>query len=268
MTVPPSARLPLRFALAPLLAEVSQFADASWVAHFNAGYHDGGWQGVALRAAGGDAAMLYPDPARRDLTRDTGFLARCPGIAAALTRLQCPLRAVRVLRLASGSVIREHSDDDLRLEDGEARLHIPLATNPGVEFYVDGQRVIMEPGECWYLNLSLPHRVQNRGAQQRIHLVVDCRVNDWLRAQIAMSEPVVRIAPAPSGQEQFADFRELVFAEPALQEQLRAVVDPAEFVAKARGLGAAKGFSFTGEDVRAAMARGRHARVSRSQGLV
>jgi hypothetical protein len=264
MTVPPFARLPLSFEVLPLIAEVSTFADASWVAHFNAGYHDGGWQGVALRAVGGDAAKLYPDPAQRDLMRDTGFMVRCPGIAAALARLQCPLRAVRVLRLAPGSVIGEHRDDDLRLEDGEARLHIPLATNPGVEFFVDGQRVIMEPGECWYLNLSLPHRVQNRGVQPRIHLVVDCHVNDWLRSQIAMSEPVIRIAPAPSGQEQFADFRELVFTQLALQEQLRGVADPSEFAAMARDLGAANGFAFTEEDVRAAMARGRRAGLSDS----
>jgi mannose-6-phosphate isomerase-like protein (cupin superfamily) len=259
MIVPPFARLPLSFDVAPLVGEVATFADDSWVAHFNAGYHDGGWQGVALRASGGDPAKLYADPAQRDLICDTGFMARCPGIAAALTQLQCPLSAVRVLRLAPGSVIREHRDDDLRFEDGEARLHIPLITNPGVEFFVDGQRVIMEPGECWYLNLSLPHRVQNRGAQQRIHLVVDCNVNDWLRTQIAMSKPVIRIASAPSGQERFADFRRLVFAEPALQEQLRAVVDPSEFVAKAKALGAANGFVFSDEDVRAAMARGRHA---------
>ena len=259
MTVPPFARLPFSFEVAPLLGEVANFAGESWVTHFNAGYHDGGWQGVALRAVDGDATKLYGDPARPDLMRDTGFMARCPHIAAALARLQCPLSAVRVLRLAPGSVIREHRDDDLRLEDGEARLHIPLATNPAVEFFVDGRRVIMEPGECWYLNLSLPHRVQNRGAQQRIHLVVDCRANDWLRAQIAASEPVIRTAAAPSGQEQFADFRELVFADPALQEQLRAAVDPPEFVATACALGAAHGLAFTEEDVRAAMASGRNA---------
>lgn len=265
MTVPPFARLPLSFEVAPLVGEVSTFVDTGWVSHFNAGYHDGGWQGVALRAVGGDAAKLYPDPARRDLVRDTDFMARCPRLAAALAQLQCPLRAVRVLRLAPGSVIREHRDDDLRFEDGEARLHIPLVTNPGVEFFVDGQRVIMEPGECWYLNLSLPHRVQNRGAQERIHLVVDCYVNDWLRSQVATSEPVIRIAPAPSGQEQFADFREIVFAELTLQQQLRAVVDPSSFVAKAKELGEANGFIFTEEDVRAAMATGRHTWLSQWQ---
>lgn len=264
MSVPPFARLPLNFEVAPLVGEVSTFAEANWVTHFNAGYHDGGWRGVALRAAGGDAAKLYPDPARRDLMRDTDFMVRCPKIAAALAQLQCPLNAVRVMRLAPGSVIREHRDD-LRFEDGEARLHIPVVTNPRVEFFVDGQRVIMEPGECWYLNLSLPHRVQNRGAQQRIHLVVDCRVNDWLRSQIARSEPVIRIAAAPSGQEQFADFRELVFAQPTLQEQLRAIADPSEFVAKAKALGEANGFVFTEEDVRAAMARGRDAWFSQWQ---
>jgi hypothetical protein len=50
-----------------------------------------------------------------------------------------------------------------------------------VEFVLNQVRVIMNEGECWYLNLNEPHHVTNRGAADRIHLVVDCVVNDWLR---------------------------------------------------------------------------------------
>jgi hypothetical protein len=35
-----------------------------------------------------------------------------------------------------------------------------------------------------YLNVNLPHRVAHRGAADRIHLVIDCVVNDWLREQL------------------------------------------------------------------------------------
>ena len=41
-----------------------------------------------------------------------------------------PATSVRLLRLAPASVVKEHRDHALGLEDGEARLHIPIATGP------------------------------------------------------------------------------------------------------------------------------------------
>jgi hypothetical protein len=259
MTVPPFARLPLTFDVAPLLDEIAAIGSDRWIAHFNADYHDGGWQGVPLRAVEGESRRLHADARHNGTVRDTELMARCPAIASALRRLQCPLHAVRVLRLAAGSVIREHRDDDLRFEEGEARLHIPLVTSAGVEFYVDNARVLMEAGECWYLNLSLPHRVQNRGPRDRIHLVVDCGVNDWLTAQIAASAPVERQAPAPSAQECFAEFRQLVLRDDGLQQALRGIGDSGAFVTRTIELGAAHGFAFGEGEVRAEMMRGRQA---------
>jgi len=97
-----------------------------------------------------------------------------------LALLHCPLTAVRLLRLKAGSSIREHSDYRLGYEDGEVRLHIPVVTNPDVNFFLAGQRLSMQEGECWYLNVNLPHRVDNQSTTDRIHLVIDCVVNDWL----------------------------------------------------------------------------------------
>jgi mannose-6-phosphate isomerase-like protein (cupin superfamily) len=259
MSPPPFTRLPLAFDVEPMLGELGAVADAQWVAHFNDGCHDGAWRGLALRAPGGDPANLYANPQGADSIRDTAMLAGFPHVAAALGRIECPLRSVRLLRLEAGGVIREHRDADLRFEEGEARLHIPLATNPGVEFYVDGVRVVMEPGECWYLDLSRPHRVHNRGSTERVHLVVDCRVNAWLRSQLARGVPLARPAGEPSGQEAFAALREQVLEDEDLQAQLRALPDAGQLAAKAVQLGAARGFHFSDEEVRAAMTRGRQA---------
>jgi mannose-6-phosphate isomerase-like protein (cupin superfamily) len=258
----PYARLPLAFDVAPLLADVAALAGDRWVVHFNESYHDGGWQGVALRAVGGDAGRLHSGAHEAASVADTGLMRACPGIAAALGRLRCPLRAVRLLRLAAGSTIREHRDEDLRFEDGEARLHIPLVTSPAVEFYVDGERLLMEPGECWYIDFSRPHRVQNRGDRERIHLVVDCGVNEWLAAQISAGTDVECRVAERSGAEAFAAFREHVFGDSELQEQLRALADPASFVARTVALGAVHGFAFGEEDVRSAMAQGQRAWIS------
>jgi mannose-6-phosphate isomerase-like protein (cupin superfamily) len=108
-------------------------------------------------------------------------LERCPYIREVLASFHCPLKLVRFLKLSAGSNIKEHSDFDLSFEDGEVRVHIPIQTNPQVEFVVDGERLPMGEGECWYINFNLPHRIHNGGETDRVHLVIDCVLNDWLR---------------------------------------------------------------------------------------
>ena len=39
----------------------------------------------------------------------------------------------------------------------------------------------MAEGELWFLNFNKYHSVDNRSRVDRIHLVVDCVINDWLR---------------------------------------------------------------------------------------
>ena len=84
------------------------------------------------------------------------------------------------MKLAAGSIIKEHSDYDLCYEDGAVRFHIPVVTNPEIEFYLNNERIILNAGECWYLRLSDPHRVNNFSLEDRVHLVVDATVNDWI----------------------------------------------------------------------------------------
>ena len=47
---------------------------------------------------------------------------------------------------------------------------------------LNGQRIVMDEGTCWYVNVNFPHRVANRGTADRVHLVIDCIVDDWLRS--------------------------------------------------------------------------------------
>jgi len=259
LNAPLSRRLPLSFASSfeAMRAEADALPAACWKNHFNADYHDGGWQGISLRAMGGDAARLYIDPASQAGIADTPLLARCPAIGAALQQFACPLRAVRLLRLLPGSMIREHRDYDLRFEDGAARLHVPLTTNPAVEFYVDQHRVIMAAGECWYLNLSLPHRVANRGDTARVHLVIDCEAGDWLRGQIAAGDLPQRVSTVISGQERFERFRQIVFADRDLQARLAAIADPDAFADAVMEAAAACGHELEREEIVGAMRRGR-----------
>jgi mannose-6-phosphate isomerase-like protein (cupin superfamily) len=175
-------KLPFTFDVARLQADVDSFAADDWVPHFNQFYYEGDWSGIALRSVGGIARQLYPDPTAQDAFADTSNLQRCDYTRAVLASFQCPLQSVRFLRLAAGSHIREHKDFWLGFEDGEVRLHVPVYTNPDVAFFLDGERLDMRQGECWYLDLNRKHRVENHSSSDRVHLVIDCIVNDWLRA--------------------------------------------------------------------------------------
>ena len=122
---------------------------------------------------------------------DTFFaplLGRCPYYQEILAQFDCELEAVRLMRLGAGSVIKEHQDLDLSVEDGVVRLHVPIVTDDDVDFRLNGRAIRMRAGECWYLRLSDPHSVTNRSMTDRVHLVIDARVNDWLRALLARAE--------------------------------------------------------------------------------
>ena len=173
-------KLPLTFDVARLQADLAEIRPEEWTPHFNTSYYDGLWSGIALRTTEGAHVPLYPDPSKNTYV-DLEVLKRCEYIEDVLAEFHCPLQLVRLLKLAPGSNIKEHRDYNLSYEDGEVRVHIPIQTNPDVEFAVAGQLLPMAEGDCWYINFNLPHRIHNRGVTDRVHLVIDCVLNDWLR---------------------------------------------------------------------------------------
>jgi hypothetical protein len=179
--VPDRVRLPLQFDVPSLAFEAAGLPDQVWVPHFNQGIYEGSWTGVALRSVGGAAMQLYPDPAANAMFMDTELLDRCPALRSAVAKFRCPVMSARLLALAPGAILKEHRDLRLRWEDGEVRIHVAIATDDEVEFVLDGSHVDLGLGEPWYLDLTLPHRAANRSGRTRVHLVVDCVVDDWLR---------------------------------------------------------------------------------------
>lgn len=143
-----------------------------------------------LRSIGGSADERLPFPLGTAPAEYAGtpLLALCPTIERLLTSLECPVMSARLLNLRRGAVIKPHRDAELAYENGTARIHLPIFTNPDVEFVIEDQRVVMEAGSCWYINANLEHRVANRGDSDRIHLVVDCGVDDWLRDRFQGAE--------------------------------------------------------------------------------
>jgi len=183
---PDRIRLPLAFDAAALAADLASLEGTEWTAHFVKQNYEGDWSALPLRAKAGAThpiMMIYSDPTATAF-EDTPLLARLPAIAAAVAAFECPLRAVRLMRLTPGSAILEHRDGDLDGALGCVRIHVPVTTNPGVEFLLNRMPVSMAPGEAWYVRLSDPHSVANRGGADRVHLVIDAQVNGWLAAQL------------------------------------------------------------------------------------
>jgi hypothetical protein len=178
--VPDRVRLPLTFDVDPLAAEALAFPPDAWIPHFNTAVYEGQWEGVALRSVGGRSGQLYPDPAAREPFADTALLKGCPAHRQALAQFRCPLMAARLLALRPGAVLREHRDHALGWKDGEIRVHVPIITADEVEFMLGGRPVELPAGEAWYLDLNQMHSAINRSEISRIHLVVDCVIDDWL----------------------------------------------------------------------------------------
>ncbi|HEX7956022.1 MAG TPA: aspartyl/asparaginyl beta-hydroxylase domain-containing protein [Pyrinomonadaceae bacterium] len=177
-----SYKLPLAFDAAALKADLERIPAGEWVAHFNRGDYEGEWKGLALRSTTGRANQLFTFAQDTTEAADTPVLGQCPYFRRVLAAFECPIHAARLLSLGPGSKILEHSDVDLGGEDGLLRVHVPVVTDGRVEFFVGGRRLLMAEGEAWCIDFSLPHRVTNGSDKDRVHLVVDCRVNGWLES--------------------------------------------------------------------------------------
>ena len=159
-------------------AELERYP-STWHPHFNTLHYQGEWTVLPLRTPGGKDSIV-PDLMGEQGYAETPHMESFPSVRELIRSLGCPVQSVRFLNLKAGANIKPHRDHELAFEKGEARLHFPVVTNPQVEFYIENMRVDMLSGTCWYINANLVHRVANRGTTDRIHLVVDCVVNDWL----------------------------------------------------------------------------------------
>jgi hypothetical protein len=140
------------------------------------------WKVLSLRGPGGNPQRTDPGGPGRDGFADTPLMAKAPYLSQILSELGTELRSVRLMALAPGVSVEEHSDTPLGLPYGYVRLHIPLVTNPGAVLLLDGVEQRWQPGTLWYADFERPHSLRNTGDRTRIHLVADCATNDKLLA--------------------------------------------------------------------------------------
>lgn len=239
--IPAALRLSLCFDSPRLKADLDSIQPQEWTPHYNDREYGGRWSGVALRSLSGSVRHLVSHTADRSGYVDTPLLNRCAYLSEVLAAFPCRLRSVRLLSLGPRSSVREHTDPELGSEDTEIRIHVPIRTNSSVEFYIEGSRLHLEEGRCYYIDAGRPHRVVNRGTEDRVHLVIDAEVNDWLFDCLCKGQNVQRLPAPPTG---FDAFRKVVFADVELQRTLSAVSERGAFRDAAVRAGRERGFDF------------------------
>lgn len=153
------------------------------VAHFRAAaqegpYHDGSWKGIALRSVDGHYGSTMALSA--GTSQDTEVLDKCPHFRELLHSLKLQTGVVRLLFLPPGKKVGEHTDKGFNWNVGMVRLHIPIVTHPDVIFEINGERCRWQPGEFWFGDFNQPHWLHNQSDIVRVHLVLDCFVDDAL----------------------------------------------------------------------------------------
>jgi mannose-6-phosphate isomerase-like protein (cupin superfamily) len=183
------AKLNLKTDIYALKAETERIkTSACWLPHFNNYHYDGNWEVFALRSPGGINNSIIPELRNESEFKNTSLMRYFPSVKKIIKEMKCSVMSVRLLNLKAGAIIKPHRDYDLCFESGEARIHFPIFTNPDVQFFVNDDLLEMKEGECWYINANRMHHVLNKGLTDRIHLVIDCEVNAWLKNIFNYSE--------------------------------------------------------------------------------
>ena len=157
------------------------------------------WTAISFHGYGANPSDIYkPGFARNDKKIDnklqwTSLLNKpvMSPIHEIIARLPCNFERIRLMKLAAGKSLRKHNDNiDPDIENKKiVRIHIPIRTNQDVVFTMyendeddDGEKLNLKTGHFYYLDVTKPHSVSNNSSLDRYHLVVDCFVNDDLKA--------------------------------------------------------------------------------------
>jgi hypothetical protein len=161
----PFVQLPLSFDAARLAAEIDALGEGPWRPHPQ-GFV--GNSALPFIAAGGDPTS----ESTAGPMRPTPYLAQCPYLQEVLASLGCVIGRTRLMRLAGQAEASAHIDINYYWRE-RMRIHVPITTQPTVQFYCGDASVNMKAGECWIFDTWRRHRVVNDAVQSRTHLVVD-----------------------------------------------------------------------------------------------
>jgi hypothetical protein len=191
----PFVKLPIRFSAERLAAEVRALPPSAWMPHPQ-GFV--GNEAVPLVSPNGEMTNAFDGPMAA-----TAPLRACPYIMEIMREIGAVWGRSRLMSLAAGADVPAHVDLSYYWRT-HVRLHIPIITNPAVEFICDDQTVHMKAGECWIPDTFRRHSVRNGGSEQRIHLVLDTVGGERLWELIKAAEEGVKAPTVPTGAPQLA----------------------------------------------------------------
>ncbi len=213
-------KFPFQFSSEKLVRDLSLIVDENWIPHFNKADYNGDWKVISLYAHNGDELDIFAHSTSDSKKTETRILKQCHYFKEVIDTFKCPILTARILRLGVDAEIKPHRDYKLGYEDGNFRLHIPIITNPHVQFILDGIELTMLPGECWYTNVNYLHSVKNSGKSDRIHLVIDGERNDWSDQLFFSLAPEESFNPIPEENESPETIRRII-------EELKQSTEPA-----------------------------------------
>lgn len=185
-----------------------------WIPHFNKSYYNGQWNGINLIGKKSSLATLAPDHNTENQVTDLCDFRLIPKTKCLLDFFETSIISARYLRLQAGSEIKTHSDPDIGFWDGLVRIHIPIVTNDHTWFIIDKKKIQMAINECWYADFGKPHSVINHGDSDRIHLVLDIEVNEWLKTLFKKEGILSKTDSAPDRIEEMSnsEITEMIFS--------------------------------------------------------
>ena len=150
----------------------------------------GNWKAISLK--GYDVDPLVISKPNVLGVSEGGSLQETPlftelNIPSILDKIPAETERVRLMKLKAGTKLSKHTDKvDKEIKNGEiVRLHIPIITSEQVTMITWLEPKIstefkMRKGECWWLDVSKPHQVLNESEIDRVHLVIDVYVNNFM----------------------------------------------------------------------------------------
>ena len=108
-------------------------------------------------------------------------------IRSILAKIPAMTERVRLMKLEAGTKISKHTDKvDKDIKSRKIiRLHVPVITDDQIKMISwlekdNPTEFKMKKGECWWLDVSKAHSVLNESDVDRVHLVIDVFVNNYM----------------------------------------------------------------------------------------
>lgn len=140
-------------------------------------YQSSGWKTISLMNQSGQSEDVVIGDGSAIETDIMSFL---PTLKSYINFLPLHYMWVRLAKLEPNSFLWEHKDYTDLSDRKRLRFHLPISTNKSSLLILLGHQVHLGKGYLWKLDPQVAHGACNMGPSARIHLIIDCYVDDIL----------------------------------------------------------------------------------------